>query len=100
MRKRRFSEEQIIRILERGQAGEPVKDLCRDVGISEGTYYRWKAKFGGMDVSDARRLRELEQENRRLKAAVAELTLDKMRYRVRQSEINRWLGNRLRELAA
>ena len=77
MRKTRFSEEQIIRVLERGQSGESVKDLCRDVGISEGTYYRWKAKFGGMDVSDARRLRELEQENRRLKAAVAELTLDK-----------------------
>lgn len=52
-------------------------DVCREHGISEGTYYRWKAKFGGMDVSEARRLRELEQENRRLKAAMAELTLDK-----------------------
>jgi len=77
MRKSRFSEEQIIRILGRVEAGELVKDVCRDVGISENTYYRWKAKFGGMDVSEARRLKELELENRRLKTAVAELTLDK-----------------------
>ncbi len=77
MRKSRFSEEQIIRILQRTQAGELVKDVCRDVGISEGTYHRWKAKYGGMDESEARRLRELEEENRRLKTAVAELTLDK-----------------------
>jgi putative transposase len=77
MRKSRFSEEQIIRILGRCEAGELVKDVCRDVGICENTYYRWKAKFGGMDVSEARRLKELEQENRRLKAAVAELTLEK-----------------------
>jgi putative transposase len=77
MRRSRFSEEQIIRILGRVEAGELVKDVCRDIGISENTYYRWKAKFGGMDVSEARRLKELEQENRRLKAAVAELTLEK-----------------------
>jgi len=77
MRKSRFSEEQIIRILGRVEAGELVKDVCRDVGICENTYYRWKAKFGGMGVSEARRLKELEQENRRLKAAVAELTLEK-----------------------
>jgi len=77
MRKSRFSEEQIIRILGRVEAGERVKDVCRDVGVAENTYYRWKAKFGGMDVSEARRLKELEVENRRLKTAVAELTLDK-----------------------
>ncbi len=77
MRKSRFSEEQIIRILGRVDAGELVKVVCRDIGISENTYYRWKAKFGGMDVSEARRLKELELENRRLKTAVAELTLDK-----------------------
>lgn len=77
MRKSRFSEEQIIRVLQEVEGGSRVKDVCREHGISEGTYYRWKAKFGGMGVSEARRLRELEDENRRLKAAVAELTLDK-----------------------
>ena len=77
MRKSRFSEEQIIRILGRVEAGELVKDVCREIGVAENTYYRWKAKYGGMSVSDARRLKELEVENRRLKAAVAELTLDK-----------------------
>ena len=77
MRKSRFSEEQIIRILGRVEAGELVKDVCREIGVAENTYYRWKAKYGGMSVSDARRLKELEIENRRLKTAVAELTLDK-----------------------
>ena len=77
MRRSRFSEEQIIRVLGRVEAGELVKDVCRDIGIAENTYYRWKAKYGGMSVSEARRLKELEVENRRLKAAVAELTLDK-----------------------
>ena len=77
MRKSRFSEEQIIRILGRVEAGELVKDICREIGVAENTYYRWTAKYGGMSVSDARRLKELEVENRRLKTAVAELTLDK-----------------------
>lgn len=77
MRKIRFSEEQIIRILGRVEAGELVRDVCREIGVAENTYYRWKAKFGGMSASDARRLKELEVENRRLKTAVAELTLDK-----------------------
>lgn len=77
MRKSRFSEEQIIRVLQEVETGSRVKDVCREHGISEGTYYRWKAKFGGMDINEARRLRELEAENRRLKAAVADLTLDK-----------------------
>jgi putative transposase len=77
MRKSRFSVEQNIRIRGEVESGQQVKDVCREHGISEGTYYRWKAKFGGLEVSEARRLRELEQENRRLKSAVAELTLDK-----------------------
>ena len=77
MRKSRFSEEQIIRILGEVEGGRQVKEVCREHGISEGTYHRWKGKYGGLDVGEARRLREFEQENRRLKAAVAELTLDK-----------------------
>lgn len=77
MRKSRFNEEQIIRILDRVEAGELVKDVVRDVGICEQTFYRWRSKFGGMGISEAQRLKELEVENRRLKTAVAELTLDK-----------------------
>ena len=75
MRKTRYSEEQIIRVLQEVETGSTVKEVCRDRGISEGTYYRWKSKFGGMDISEARRLKELEIENRRLKSAVADLTL-------------------------
>ena len=76
MRRTRFTEEQIIKILKEGEAGRKISELVRQHGISEGTYYRWKAKFGGMEVSDAKRLRELEGENRKLKQVVAELTLD------------------------
>ncbi len=76
MRRSRFSEEQIIGILKEAQAGVKLADLVRKHGISEGTFHRWKAKFGGMEVSDARRLRQLEDENRRLKTVVADLTLD------------------------
>ena len=75
MRKTRYSEEQIIRVLQEVEPGSTVKDVCREHGIAEGTYYRWKSKYGGLDVSEARRLKELERENRRLKAAVADLTL-------------------------
>ncbi len=77
MRKKRFSEEQIIGVLKSAEAGMAVKEVCRQHGITETTYYRWKKKFGGMEVSEAKRLRQLEEENRRLKQIVADLTLDK-----------------------
>ena len=76
MKRKRFTEEQIIGMLKEVDAGLPVKELVRKHGISEQTYYRWKAKYGGLEVSDARRLRSLEDENRRLKTVVADLTLD------------------------
>ncbi len=75
MRKSRYSEEQIIRVLQEVESGKTVREVCREHGIATGTYYAWKSKFGGMDVNEARRLKELEVENRRLKAAVADLTL-------------------------
>lgn len=77
MRKKRFSEEQIIGVLKAAEAGMAVKEVCRQRGVTEATYYRWKKKFGGMEVSEAKRLRQLEDENRRLKTLVADLTLDK-----------------------
>ena len=71
MKGKRFSEEQIIAVFKEHEAGAPTKDLCRRHGISEQSLYRWKAKFGGMDVSDAKKMRALEDENRRLKHIVA-----------------------------
>lgn len=76
MKRKRFTEEQIIRILQEADAGVKIADLCRKYGFSEATYYNWKAKFGGMTISEARRLKALEQENSRLKRLVADLTLD------------------------
>jgi putative transposase len=76
MKKSRFSEEQIIGILKEHDAGVKVADLCRRHGMSPATLYKWKSKFGGMEVSDARRLRALETENSKLKRLVADLTLD------------------------
>ncbi len=82
MRKSRFSEEQIIKILKEKEAGGKLADVCRRYGISEPTFYAWKAKFGGMDVNEARRLKQLEDENRRLKHLVADLTLDNQALKV------------------
>src|SRR6059058_5054208 len=76
MKGTRHSEEQIIAILKQGEAGLTTAELCRQHGISEQTYYRWKAKYGGMDSGEAKRLKQLEDENRKLKHVVAELTLD------------------------
>ena len=76
MKKSRFSEEQIIGFLKQVEAGVPVKELCRKGGFSDATFYKWRARFGGMDVADARRLRELEQENAKLKRLLAEAHLD------------------------
>ena len=75
-KKSRFTEEQIIRALKEVDAGAKVDEVCRRLGVTQTTFYRWKSKFGGMEVSDARRLRTLEDENRRLKQMVADLSLD------------------------
>ena len=76
MRRKRFSEEQIIGVLKEQEAGAKTADLCRKHGISEATFYNWKSKFGGMDVSEARRLKSLEGENAKLKRLLADAMLD------------------------
>jgi len=77
MKKGRFTEEQIIGVLKQHEAGRKVQELAREIGVSEATIYTWKSKYGGMDVSEAQRLKSLEDENRRLKHLVADLSLDK-----------------------
>ncbi len=76
MRGKRFKEEQIIAVLKEAEAGISVPELCRKYGMSDGTFYNWKAKYGGLTVNEARRIRSLEDENRRLKHIVAEQALD------------------------
>ena len=76
MKRSRFSEEQVISILKQQDSGVSTADVCREHGISSATFYKWKAKFGGMDVSDARKLKALEDENAKLKKLLAEQMLD------------------------
>ena len=76
MRKSKFTEHQILKIIKAVEGGRTVKDVCRENGVSEPTYYNWKAKYGGMEASDIKRLKDLEDENRRLKQMYAELSLD------------------------
>lgn len=76
MRKSKFTETQIVRTLKAVEAGREVKHVCRELGISDATYYVWKQKYGGMETSDVRRLKDLEQENSRLKRMFADLALE------------------------
>ena len=76
MKGKRYSEEQMVRILKEVEKGKPVADVCREHGVSEQSVYRWRTKFGGMDVSDVQRLKQLEDENGRLKKLVADQALD------------------------
>ncbi len=77
MKKSRFTEEQIVHALRQAEMGTPAVEVCRKLGVTEQTFYRWKRKFAGLGVAELRRLRQVEEENRRLKQLVADLTLDK-----------------------
>lgn len=76
MKRARFNEEQIIAVLKEAEAGAKVSELCRRHGISDATFYTWRSKYGGLEISEMRRLRQLEDENRRLKSIVADQALD------------------------
>jgi putative transposase len=77
MKRSRFTEEQIVHALRQAEAGTPAVEVCRKLGVSEQTFYRWKRQFAGLGVAELRRLRQLEDENRKLKQLVADLSLDK-----------------------
>ncbi len=77
MKRSRFSEEQILKILKQREAGMKISDICREHGMSPATFYGWRSKLGGADVSETQRLRQIEEENRRLKQLVADLSLDR-----------------------
>ena len=77
MKRKRYSEEQIAFALRQGESGTPISDIVRKMGITEQTYYRWKKKYAGLGVAEVRRLKQLEEENRKLKQLVADLSLDK-----------------------
>ena len=102
MKKIRFSEEQIIGTLKEQQAGLPVTEICRRHGISDATFYKWRSRYGGMEISDARRLKALDEENRKLKKLLAEALLDVATLRealgktsdARRTENSRELGHR------
>ena len=74
--KKRFTESQIVAAIKKQEAGIPVKDICREIGISDATFYNWKAKYGGMEASDIKRLKELEAENAQLKSMYAEMSIE------------------------
>lgn len=76
MKKSKFTESQIIQMLKAHESGRPVMDICREYGISDATFYKWRKQFGGMEIDQLKRLRELEEENRRLKHMYADLSLD------------------------
>jgi len=82
VRKTRFKETQIVKILKEVEGGRMVKEVCREHGISDATYYNWKSKYGGMEASDIKRLKELEDENRKLKQMFADLSLENVRSRI------------------
>ncbi len=96
MRKRRFTVEQMIGVLKQAQVGVPVAEVIRKAGISEQTFYRWKAKYAGLEVDEVRKMAQLQEENLRLKQLVAELTLDKTMLPRRDAE--RRFGSRFRRL--
>ena len=78
MRKSKFTESQIVATLKQVEGGRQVKDVCRELGISDATYYVWRSKYGGMEAADVRRLKDLEEENSRLKRMFADLSLENM----------------------